>query len=180
VSQKIGFYTIMTALAVLFFTFNSVYATHAADVAKIGVIDVQIIMAQTHFGKSAKSELKKIRQKFEADLKQKKTEIETAPKRLKREVMIFSKDALADKNRQLRIMLNDYKLLQKKYGLEFRQHVNRIDRRITKEVTALAEKIGRKEGYLLIVDKRRAGVLYAPHTVDLTDDILHAFSKLSY
>jgi len=35
-------------------------------------------MAQTRIGKSAKSELKKIRQKFEADLMQKKTEIETA------------------------------------------------------------------------------------------------------
>ena len=164
----------------LFITFNSVYATHAADVAKIGVIDVQKIMAKTRIGKSAKSELEKIRQNFEADLKHKKTKIETTQKRLKREALVISKDALAAKDRRLRIMLNDYKVLQKKYRLEFQAHVNRLDRRITKEVTALAEKIGRKEGYLLIVDKRRAGVLYAPHTVDLTDDILHAFSKLSY
>jgi len=92
----------------------------------------------------------------------------------------LSKNALEDKKRELRIMISDYKALQEKYRVEFQQHVIRLDRRITKEIMAIAEKLGRKGGYLMIIDKQRAGVMYSPDTVDITDDILQQFITISF
>ncbi len=38
------------------------------------------------------------------------------------------------------------------------------------DITAITQQIGKKEGYLLIMDKR--GVIYAPNSVDLTDKLI--------
>ena len=38
------------------------------------------------------------------------------------------------------------------------------------DITAIAQQVGKKEGYLLIMDKR--GVIYAPTSVDLTDNLI--------
>jgi len=179
-SRKISFHTTITAFTVIFIVFKLVFAAQAADVAKIGVIDVQKIIAFSSIGKSAKVELERIEKKYEADLKKKKAEIEDAKHRLKREAQILSKNALEDKKRELRIMISDYKALQEKYRVEFQQHVIRLDRRITKEIMAIAEKLGRKGGYLMIIDKQRAGVMYSPDTVDITDDILQQFITISF
>jgi len=179
-SRKISFHTIIAAFTVIFIVFKLVFAAHAADVAKIGVIDVQKIIAFSSIGKSAKVELERIEKKYEADLKKKKAEIEDAKQRLEREGLMLSKNVIRDKERELRIMINNYKALQKKYRVEFQQHVIRLDRRIKKEIMAIAEKIGRKGGYLLIIDKQRAGVMYSSDTVDITDDILQQFIELSF
>jgi outer membrane protein len=170
---------ILAAFIILFTVLKLTYATHAADVAKIGVIDVQKIIKTTSIGKSAKAELEKIKKNIEADLNKRKTEIEDAKHSVEREVMILDKNALEEKKRELRIMVNDYKAVQQKYRIEFQQHTIRLNRRITKEIIALAEKIGRKGGYYLIIDKQKAGVMYSPEAADITDDILQQFMDLS-
>lgn len=171
---------ILAAFIVIFTVLKIAVAAHAADVAKIGVIDVQKILTTTSIGKSAKAELEKIKKKFEADLNKRKTDIEDTKQRLEREALVLGKDALDGKGRELRIMINDYKALQEKYRVEFQQHTIRLDRRITKEIMALAEKIGRKGGYYLIIDKQKAGVMYSPGAADITDDILRQFMDLSF
>jgi len=152
---------------------------HAADVARIGVIDVQKIVATTNIGKAARAELEKIKDQFETDLKEKKSAINNLKRQLEREAMLLSKKTLEEKNRKYRIMINDFKTLQKKYRVEFQQHVARLNHRIEKKVMALAEDIGRKKGYLLIIERRRAGVLYSLDKVDITDEIIMKFLDLS-
>ena len=43
------------------------------------------------------------------------------------------------------------------------------------QMTAITQEIGKKEGYLLIMDKR--GVIYAPTSVDLTDKLIQRLNK---
>ena len=38
------------------------------------------------------------------------------------------------------------------------------------DVTTITREIGKKEGYLLIMDKR--GVIYAPQSVDISDKLI--------
>ncbi len=149
----------------------------AADVAKIGVIDFQKVLETSAAGKAIQTELKAKNEKMAADLQKKGGEIEKIRKRLERESMVMSKEMREEKEREQRIKVNDFKSLQKSYRSELQKRQAQLMQQLQSDVTALTREIGKKEGYLLIMDKR--GVIYAPNSVDLTDKLIQRLNKKS-
>ena len=154
------------------FFFFVVTLSYSADVAKIGVADFQRILETSSAGKAARAEISKQGEKMKAELEKKGAEIEEIQKRLESEALVMSKEKREEKKREMRIRINDFKLLQKKYSEEFRLHESRLVNRIQKEIFGFVKEIGEKEGYLLIIEKREAGVLYSPNTIDITDELI--------
>jgi outer membrane protein len=147
----------------------------AADVAKIGVIDFQKILETSAAGKAIQAQLKAKNEEMAADLQKKGTEIETISKRIERESMVMSKEMREEKEREHRIKVNDFKSLQKKYRAELQKLQVQLMQKLQADLTAITAEVGKKEGYLLIMDKR--GVVYAPTSVDLTDKIIQRLNK---
>ncbi len=166
-----------TTFFATFFFFVTVTALYAADVAKIGVVDFQRILETSSAGKSAVAKIEKQGERMKAELMKKGAEIEEIQKKLEREALVMSKEMRDEKQRAVRIKINDFKILEKKYRLEFQQIENRLVTRIKKDIFELVEEMGKKEGYLLIVEKREAGVLYIPKTIDLTDKLIRQYNK---
>lgn len=148
-----------------------------ADVAKIGIIDLQKILESSVAGKSIQNELKLQKDKMESDLKQKGAEIETIGKRLEREAMVMSKDMREEKEREQRIKINDFKSLQKKYRTELQKLEAQLMNELQDDLKGLVENIGKKEGYLMIINK--LGVLYAPTSIDITDKVIQQLNDLT-
>lgn len=146
-----------------------------ADVAKIGVVDFQKIFDASVFGKEIKAQINKKGQEMETDLKKKGAAIEELKKRLERESLVMSKEMQSEKQREFRIKINDIKMLQKKYEREIQGLQKRLIGRIKKDVLLLISETGKKEGYLLIIEK--IGVLYAPNSLDITDQIIKEFNE---
>ena len=142
----------------------------AADVAKIGVVDLQRVMETSDAGKAAQAQIKKQKEKMEADLKAKGTEIEQISQRLEREAMVMSKESREEKEREARIKLNDFKTLQKKYRSSLQALEKKLVTELRDDTIALVDEIGKKEGYLLIIT--RVGVLYSPNSIDITDQLI--------
>ena len=159
--------TIAISFFAIFFFMNSLYA---ADVAKIGVIDLQKVLETSTAGKSIQTALKKQKEKMESDLKVKGTEIEKISKRLERESMVMSKEMREEKEREQRIKINDFKTLQKKYRADLQKLEVQLMNQLQKDVKELVDSIGKKKGYLLIVNKYT--VLYSPTSIDITDDLI--------
>jgi outer membrane protein len=59
---------------------------------------------------------------------------------------------------------------------EFKNYEKRLISRIRKQVFDIIEGIGKKEGYLLILEKREAGVMYYPNTIDITDQLIQKYN----
>jgi outer membrane protein len=154
-------------VASIFFLSN---AALAADVAKIGVLDLQKILETSNAGKTIQAELKKEKDKMESDLKAKGEEIENIGKRLEREAMVMSKETREEKEREQRIKLGDFKTLQQKYRSELQKFEVELMNQLKNDVNELVEEIGKNEGYLLIINK--FGVLYAPSSIDITDQLI--------
>jgi outer membrane protein len=154
----------------LFAIFFIIDPLHAADVAKIGVIDLQKVLEISTAGKSIQAALKKQKEKMESDLKLKGTEIEKISKRLERESMVMSKEMRQEKEREQRIKINDFKSLQKKYRSDLQKLEVELMNQLQKDVKELVDSIGKKKGYLLIVNKYT--VLYSPSSIDITDDLI--------
>ena len=162
---------VMSTIAISFFAIifcmNSLYA---ADVAKIGVIDLQKVLETSSAGKTIQATLKKQKEKMEADLKTKGTDIEKISKRLERESMVMSKEMREEKEREQRIKINDFKTLQKKYRTDLQKLEVQLMNQLQKDIKELVDSIGKKRGYLLIVNKYT--VLYSPSSIDITDDLI--------
>jgi outer membrane protein len=148
---------------------------YAADVAKIGVVDLQRVLETSAPGKSAQSDIKKQKDEMEKDLQQKGAAIEQIRQRLEREAMVMSKETREEKEREARIKLNDFKSLQKRYRADLQVLEQRLVNQIREDVLSLVDEIGKKEGYLLIISE--IGVLYAPKTIDITDKLIQQLNK---
>ena len=155
----------------------SLTASYSADIARIGVVDFQRILEVSTPGKSAQAEIKKQGEKMESELKKKGSELEKLKKKLEREILVMSKEMREEKEREFRIQINDFKSLEKKYKAEFKVLNNRLVNTIKKDVFELIKEIGKKEGYLLIVEKNEAGVMYSPASIDITDKLIPLYNK---
>ena len=155
------------SIFVIFFVGHFAFA---ADVAKIGVIDLQKILESSATGKSIQSELKKEKDKMEADLKKKGAEIENIRKRLERESMVMGKEKREEKERESRIKINDFKSLQKKYRMNLQKLEAKLMNQLKKDIDEIVNEMGKKEGYLLIINK--LGVIYSPNSIDITDKVI--------
>ena len=161
---------IFNLLVMFFISFFWIGSADAAAVAKIGIVDLQRVLETSDSGKTAQAEIKTQKDKMEGQLKTKGAEIEELRKRLERESMVMSREKREEKEREGRIKLNDFKLLQKKYRSELKDLEKKLVNQLRKEVLSLVEAIGKKEGYLLIIDN--FSVMYSPSSIDITDQLI--------
>ena len=171
-TYKIAWVICIVSIFILFSKFSL-----AADVAKIGVIDFQKVLETSAAGKAIQAELKAKNEKMAVDRQKKGSEIEKISKRLERESMVMSKEMREEKEREQRIKVNDFKTLQKRYRAELQKLQVQLMQQLQSDVTAITQEIGKKEGYLLIMDKR--GVIYAPNSVDLSDKLIQQLNQIS-
>jgi len=150
-----------------------------ADVAKVGVIDFQRVLMTSSEGKKAQAEINRKGKKMETELKQKGDDIEKIKKQLEREALVISAAKREEREREIRIKINDFKSLQKRYTQDFKVHEQRLVQRIQKDLKKIIDELGKKEGYLLIIEKRQGGVLYSPQSVDLTDRLIREYNAQS-
>ena len=155
------------------------FTVHAfgADVAKIAVIDFQRILDVSDAGKEAQDQLNKQAKQMESDLKSKGAEIEESRKQFEREALVMNKEMKDAKEREIRIKINDFKQLQQKYTGVARELQFRLVGEIRKELDELVKEIGKKEGYLLIMERKEAGIVYLPSKIDITDKVIKAHNS---
>ncbi len=156
---------------------SGVMPSYGADVAKIGVIDFQRILETSSAGKSADAEIKKQGKKMEIELRQKQKELQGLNNKLEREALVMSKEMREEKQREFRIRVNDLKLLEKKYNKEMKMLNRKLGKRMQDEVFELVAEFGKKEGFLLIVEKMAGGVVYSPQTIDITDQVIQIYNE---
>jgi len=138
--------------------------------AKIAVVNLQTVLETSVAGKAAQGELKAQRDKLEADLKQKGSEIQELEKRLQREAMVMSKETREDKERELRIKASDFQALQKSYRGDLQDLERKLMGQLQKDVSELVNDIAKKEGYILVISN--IGVIYSQPTIDITNRLI--------
>ena len=147
-----------------------------ADVAKIAVIDFQKILDVSDEGKAAQAEINNKGKQWEETLQQKGQEIEAARTEFDRESMVMSKEQRLDKEREIRIRINDFQQLQQEYAQAARKMQFELVTKIRGKIEKIVVETGKKEGYLIILERKEAGVIYAPQAIDITDIIIKRYN----
>lgn len=164
-----------TALITAIIVFLSLGLSYGAD-DKIGIIDFQKVLKESKGGKAAKAEIETEGKRMEGKLKNQGEELEKMKKKLEAEILVMSRDMRENKEREFRIKVNDFKSLQKKYAQDFKGFEAKIIKKVQKEVFGLVEKIGKKGGYKLILE--RSAVLYYPDAIDITDILIKEYNAI--
>jgi len=149
----------MIILIGCFFSLLWLDSANSADVAKIGIVDVQRIMSASDQGKEAQAQIKEQSDKMTETLKGKGAEIEELKKQIERDSMVMSNEKREEKEREFRIKLNDLKSLEKRYRGDLQAMETKLAGELRKEV-----------GYLLIINN--FNVMYAPGSIDITDQLI--------
>ena len=164
-----------TGLAVLLLLAGG--PTFSADPVKIGVVDLQKILETSNFGKAAQNELKAQRDKMQADMKQRGSEIQEIESRMQREAMVMSKETREEKEREHRIKVSDFQALQRKYQSDLQEVERKLMGRLQTEITSLVSDIAKKDGYLLVISN--IGVIYSLPSTDLTERLIQELNAKS-
>ncbi|OEU46512.1 MAG: hypothetical protein BA872_07675 [Desulfobacterales bacterium C00003060] len=151
---------------------------YGAEVQKIAVIDLQKIIEKSDAGKRSSVEIKGQGKKMEGILKKKGAEIDELTKALDQKSLVMSEEAREKKEQALRVKVDDFRSLQRRYQDVLRELNMNLSGKITKDVFEIAEKIGKRDGYSLIIDRRVGGVIYAPSAIDITDDVIKKYNAL--
>lgn len=147
-----------------------------ADVAKIGVVDIQKVLMTSSAGKLAKAQINKKAREMESNLTVKKEEIEKLKETLERETLVMNKETRGERERDIRIKINDIKSLKNKYENDLKKIEGNVVKRIQADVRVIIQELGKKEGYLLIIFNNV--VLYSPSAIDITDELIQAYNNV--
>lgn len=168
------FFGILGAVFLMaFFTAPAV----GVDSDAIAVIDFQKILETSSAGKAAQAKINAEGKKMEKDLKEKGDEIKDLEKKLELERMVLSKEAREEKQREVRIKINDFKSLQAKYRSDIKKLETKVIDKMQEDVFNLVDEIAKKNSYLLILEKRAGGVIYAKKTMDITAQVIEQYDK---
>ncbi len=171
--MRLGKYGFIVLALVVFY----VLPVYSADVAKIGIVDFQRVLTESEAGKSVQGQIQQKGREMETNLIELGKEIERLTEQMSREAMVMSKEKREEKQREIEIKKYDFQSMQKKYQMEFREIEAAEVEKLKNDIFELAEKIGKKEGYLLIIEKSAA--IYYPSTIDMTDVLIEKYNDTS-
>ncbi|NOX32518.1 MAG: OmpH family outer membrane protein [Deltaproteobacteria bacterium] len=166
----------IVVLSMMIFFFGLIPGAFCADVAKIGVFNFQRILTESSAGKMTQKQISAKGNEFQKKLKNEKNQIDELKKAFDREALVLSPEKQKEKQRDFRIRVNDFKRMQEDFAKEFKRLEVKLIKKIQKEVFQITNEIGKDEGYLLILEKKTAGVVYNPAQLDITDQIIKKYN----
>jgi outer membrane protein len=147
----------------------------AADV-KVGVLDLMKVIDLSNQGKKAKDEMNAKVRSAEAEIKKKYDEVVKMKADIDKQAPMLSAMALADKKRALEDKVLELNRVKENYEYELQQKDFELAQIILAQTKDIIDKIGKEEGYTVILERTGSTVLYFPASVDITDKVIKALN----
>lgn len=151
----------------------------AADTAKIGVIDFEKIMKESSAGKMNQKTLNARGQELKDKLEKEKQALDDISRSFEREALVLSDEKKRERERDFRNQIEDFKIMQQEYTNELKSLEIKMINDMQKAVFDIASELGKKENYLMIVERKNAGIIYIPDHVDITDLVIKKYNAVT-
>ena len=148
-----------------------------AQPAKIAVIDLDKFQKTSKSFQKAGAVFKKKLEDLQKKLDDERNAVAKLEEEFKKQSMMLSLDAQEDKRRELEKKRRYYKYLYDEFSQEMKETETEAIKKVMQELEKVVEKIGQKEGYTLIIEKRTPGLIYYNKATDITDRVIEAYDK---
>ena len=153
----------------MLFTFSA-YAQQ-----KIAYIDLQLVITNSKAGKATTASFQKEREAKMAVIEQKKKALEDMRQDVIQNGAVMSEtkrrnlaETIEKKQKDLERTTEDIRVELRKKGIE-------LERAFLKDIEAIVNKIGKEEGFELIVERTGLGILYMNPSLDITQKVISAY-----
>ena len=161
-------------VAVLFFHVSA----FGASPLKIGVVDLQAFQQSSRSFQQIRSKIKKQVDAMQAKIKEQQIALRKLEEDYKKQSIMLSLDAKEDKRREVEKKRRYIKYLSEDFKSEIKNAEKEATKNLLRELGKILEKIGKEQGYLLILERRTFGLLYYRDAIEMTDQVVKAYDKL--
>lgn len=173
-SRIVRAFTLLVMVMVMLMA-TPVCKVQAAEQVKIGYIDLDRVVQAVAKQTPEYDELSKELDKRRAEVERRRAEISGLEEELKANRVIWSEDKSEKQEKLIRDKLDDLKVYSEG-AQRFRDvEENKILRGLLPEIAKTVKKVGERDGYSMIFEKRV--LLYGSPNFNLTDDIIKEISE---
>lgn len=149
----------------------------AQSPSRIGYVDLQKILAKSTAGMAAREQLEREKAMMQKDVDSKRAEIEKLRDDFEKKGRLLSAEARKEKQENLERKVRDLRRLVDDYQRELEKKEQGLLQKVLEDLSGVIERIGKQHGFLMIVDRKSPGLVYAAPDADLTDEILKAYDQ---
>lgn len=163
----------------IFLLFAVIMATSLvyAQSSQIAVVNMQKVLRSSKAGKKAMQELNKKFERLKKQLQAKQKALQAFKSEMEKKGPLMNEEARAEKERQYKKMLREFKDKSDDAQFEMRQAESKRMEPILKKLEKVVNKIGKDKGYLVIMEKNMPGIYYTAPGADITDMVIKVFDK---
>jgi outer membrane protein len=166
------------AIAVVVAALAAPMFAQTAAPARVAVINVQKVLAESTAGKAALERLKKMQDERVAKAKKMDEEVQALDAQINQKKMSLSEEKLAEMTKDL----SDKKISMQRYAQDADREVqearDRSLQELEKQIMPLINQIGKEMGFAAIFNKFESGLVYASDAIDITDMVVKRFNEM--
>ena len=144
--------------------------------ARVAVIDVQRVLANSAAGKAASDKLKKMQDDRVARAKAMDDEIQKLDADINNKKLSLSEDKLTEMQKQL----SDKKIAAQRFAQDAEREMGEARDRelmaLENKIKPVIDQIGKEMGLAAIFNKYESGLVYASEAIDITDTVIKRFN----
>lgn len=136
---------------------------------KVGYVDLQRTLNETKSGQKAKKRLEREKAKKQRELDQGQRQLQKFAEELEKQKMVLKPDVLRQREQELQ---QRYVKFQEKY-MKLQQELASREAELVQDIFQKAapviQRIAKREGFTMVLEKNESAVLWAADALDITD-----------
>jgi len=161
-------------IAVLFF---SLFATVAHADIKLGYVDLQRALIEVGEGQAAKNKLKSEMDKKKSELDAEQAKLTDDKAVLDKQGAMMSEEVRTQKFTEWQKRLYDVMQKAQKVQVELQDKERTELKKIFEKMDPIIAAIAQREGLTMVFEKTDSGLVYAPPSLDLTNELVRTYNE---
>lgn len=150
-------------------------AVMAETTDKIGFVDMQRALNESSRGKAALERLRGMMEMKKVELQKEKELIDMKKDELDKQGLLLNESTRREREEEIRKMERDHNRKFSDSKEELSREEAKYTEGIRSDLLKVVEELGKETGYLLILEKQFSAILYAPESIDLTDNVIQRY-----
>ena len=158
--------------------FNQFAFGAGANSTKIAVVDIKKLETVSKKFQAIKAQIQKKVDMLEKELNDKKEDLLKTEAEFRKQSLMLSFDAQADKQKELKKKKLYLEYLYKDYNEQMQDTVRSAEQKLLLEVKGIVKKLAEKEGYILVLEKNLTpGLIVYDDVIEITDKVVEVYDS---
>lgn len=149
----------------------------AADVIKIGVLDLQEAINESRQGKAAKAKLVTKFERLQKELKREDEALQKMQKDFQKQAPMLSPDAKYQKEKTIARKVRAFQDKYRDYTEEMKKDEFQNTKPLLDKAVKIARALAKEKGLALLLEKQKSGIVYSVDALDITKEVIRRLDR---